>query len=375
MDSLSSICEFSNRLKGVAGVEPRALASPEPPGSHHRLSRYKNKTERPLASGSSSLLAIILLGYTALSPVLIAAEHSVQRARSFEFEYAASIIDLTPGKTARVWIPIPQADDNQDVKVLSSGFPTNTQAGRDEQFGNSMLYFEAQADGAGEISFSSKYRVRRKEVRAHDEIANKAVLSQRHRTHFLRPNALVPVDHRPLVLLQGQVLPNDPMKLARHLYDLVDDHVATDKSKPGYGNGDSAWVCDSRYGNCTDFHSLFISLARARGLPARFEIGFPLPPERGQGSVTGYHCWAYFYVEQQGWIPVDISEADKHPDQKEYYFGNLTENRLAFSVGRDVTLVPRQDGPPLNYFIYPYVEVDGRLWPKEKMKLEFSYAD
>ena len=135
------------------------------------------------------------------------------------------------------------------------------------------------------------------------------------------------------------------------------------------------WACDSKTGNCTDFHSVFISLARSQNIPAHFEIGFPLPPERGEGTIGGYHCWAKFFVEDHGWVPVDISEADKHPEMKEYYFGNLTENRIAFTKGRDINLEPKQDGDPLNYFIYPYVEVNGKPWPSEKISLEFKYKD
>ena len=135
------------------------------------------------------------------------------------------------------------------------------------------------------------------------------------------------------------------------------------------------WVCDSRTGNCTDFHSLFISWSRANKIPARFEIGFPLPTERGEGQIKGYHCWAMFHTEDHGWVPVDISEADKHPKMKEYYFGNLTADRVGFSVGRDIVLTPKQEGPPLNYFVYPYVEVDGKPLPKEQIELRFSYKD
>jgi hypothetical protein len=60
---------------------------------------------------------------------------------------------------------------------------------------------------------------------------------------------------------------------------------------------------------------------------------------------------------------------------KEYYFGNLTPDRVAFSTGRDLTLVPKQDGPPLNYFIYPYVEVNGVPYPDEKVQRHFTYQD
>jgi hypothetical protein len=72
---------------------------------------------------------------------------------------------------------------------------------------------------------------------------------------------------------------------------------------------------------------------------------------------------------------VDISEANKHPEMRDYYFGNLTEDRVAFSTGRDLTLVPKQDGGPVNFFIYPYVEVDGKVWPQNKIQKKFSYRD
>ena len=57
-------------------------------------------------------------------------------------------------------------------------------------------------------------------------------------------------------------------------------------------------------------------------------MGFPLPPKRGEGDIGGYHCWALFKPEGKGWVPVDISEANKDPKMTEYYFGNLTEDRV-----------------------------------------------
>jgi len=149
--------------------------------------------------------------------------------------------------------------------------------------------------------------------------------------------------------------------------------VRYDKSGTGWGRGDSLWVCDSKHGNCTDFHSLFISLARAEGIPARFEIGFPLPPDKHSGEIAGYHCWADFYIDGKGWIPVDISEAWKHPEKREYFFGSHDVNRMQFSMGRDLQLTPVQQGNALNYFVYPYVEVEGREYPNES--LAFSFAD
>jgi hypothetical protein len=50
----------------------------------------------------------------------------------------------------------------------------------------------------------------------------------------------------------------------------------------------------------------------------------------------------------------------KHPNQKDYFFGVHDDNRLQFTVGRDIRLDPPQQGGPLNYFIYRT-----RTWMKE----------
>jgi hypothetical protein len=42
-------------------------------------------------------------------------------------------------------------------------------------------------------------------------------------------------------------------------------------------------------------------------------------------------------------------------------------------MGRDLRLSPAQDGPPLNYFVYPYVEVSAKEY--SNVSLAFSFAD
>ncbi|MCI0741275.1 MAG: hypothetical protein L0Y72_19765 [Gemmataceae bacterium] len=56
-------------------------------------------------------------------------------------------------------------------------------------------------------------------------------------------------------------------------------------------------------------------------------------------------------------------------------FGNLTEDRVQFSTGRDINLEPRQKGPALNFFIYPYAEVDGQPYALDKVDRTFAYVD
>jgi transglutaminase-like putative cysteine protease len=40
----------------------------------------------------------------------------------------------------------------------------------------------------------------------------------------------------------------------------------------------------------------------AVAIPARFQIGFPLPANKHSAEIPGYHCWAEFYLDSVGWV-------------------------------------------------------------------------
>lgn len=311
---------------------------------------------------------LVLLGVGAPPAAGRAALEAPPKGREFLFTYQATVTGLRPGQTARVWLPVPPSNEDQDARIVREDLPAQGHVATEPEYGNRILYVEAKANDEGKVPLSVTYRVRRHEVG--EECAGDEDLER-----FLRPDALVPVGGKPRTLLAGKDLPRDQLQLGKFLYDLVDGHMRYSKEGTGWGRGDAAWACDSKHGTCTDFHSLFISLARSEKIPAKFEIGFPLPKEHGAGEVPGYHCWAKFKPDGHGWVPVDISEANKDPKRKEYYFGHLSPDRVAFSTGRDLTLVPKQDGPPLNYFVYPYVEADGKPYPADKVQRRFTYQD
>jgi transglutaminase-like putative cysteine protease len=196
---------------------------------------------------------------------------------------------------------------------------------------------------------------------------------------FLQADALVPITGKPAEIARAQVEGKKTvLEKARALYDYTLENMSYDKSGKGWGRGDALYACDAKRGNCTDFHSLFISMARSQGIAAKFEIGFPLAPVKAADAgtsvaVAGYHCWAEFWDPERGWVPIDISEAWKERSKTEYFFGAHDVNRVQFSTGRDVLLVPQQRGAAVNYFVYPYVEVGGESWPN--VETAFSYRE
>jgi len=300
------------------------------------------------------------------------AKDEAGKVRKFLFTYSATVTGVPPGETAHIWLPVPPSGQDQEVRIISKTLPGESRMGRESKYGNEILYLEAKAGPDGKIPVGVTYEVKRHEVKADLDNHGK---EDGNLESFLQADAKVPVGGKTLELLKDKSLPADQLEAARTLYDVVNQHMRYSKEGTGWGEGDAVWACASGYGNCSDFHSLFISLARADKIPSKFEIGFPLPPKRGAGDIAGYHCWAKFHPAGHGWIPVDISEANKNPKLREYYFGNLTEDRVAFSTGRDLTLVPPQAGKPLNFFVFPYVELNGRAYPQEKIQRKFSYKD
>ena len=302
---------------------------------------------------------------------------SAQDSRHFTFRYGFTVKNIPPGERVRVWIPAAHSDDFQEVKVISANGDLKLKKTHESRFGNQMYYAESAKAQSRELHFEVVYDVVRHErltLGVARPRLEEAQLKESDRKQYLQPDRLVPVTGLPadlaLKVIQGSTTPLDK---ARAIYDYVLTTMRYDKTGTGWGHGDVLYACDAKKGNCTDFHSLFIAMARSQGIPARFEIGFPLPADQHSGEIAGYHCWSDFFEPQHGWVPVDISEAWKHQEKRDYFFGAHDVNRVQFTMGRDLRLRPAQDGPPLNYFVYPYVEVAGKEYAN--VSLAFSFAD
>lgn len=296
--------------------------------------------------------------------------------RTFEFRYEVSLGPL-PAEARRVsvWLPYPTSDPWQEIGEVRVDAPFRTELRKDPRYGNALLYATAERPGPGPIRLAMTFEVRRKErINRPDGRGRAGARGSEDVEQWLRPDRRVPLDER-IRRLSAEVTRGKTTDLekARAIYDYVLSTMRYDKSGEGWGQGDIFWACDAKRGNCTDFHALFIGLCRAAGIPAKFAIGFPLPADRGRGDVGGYHCWAEFFLKGRGWIPVDASEAWKDPARRDYFFGAHDENRVQLTVGRDLLLDPPQAGEPLNYFIYPYVEVDGKPWAGVEKR--FSFRD
>ncbi len=337
------------------------------------LQRSQKSGYRILLLAICAIVASVQLPGAALAA---AAKSSPARERRVRFSYVTQIGPIdSSARSLKVWIPLPRDDAFQQVSRVSVNSPLPGRIVDQNRGGNRVFFAEATAPVPQVIVVKIDFDVIRKEesVDVHRLASVPRPPLDGRFAEYLRPDTLVPTTGRIATISASLDDPGDsPLQAARVFYEYVTSVMRYDKTGTGWGRGDAIFACDIRRGNCTDFHSLFIALARAAGIPARFTIGFPLGTA-SSGEIPGYHCWAEFYASGR-WIPVDASEAWKHPELHDYYFGSLDADRVAFTTGRDMVLNPPQNGEPLNYLIYPYVEVDGRSLAKDRMKNRFGYS-
>lgn len=307
----------------------------------------------------------------------VAAETAPPHERQFDLQYEATISNIPMGSGhLQLWMPVAHDDAFQKIKRLTveTSVPYSMRTGA---HGNEILHISEVPTARDRLSVKLAFRATRCErIVRPVATANGAVLSALERAAYLQPDRLVPLDdtiRKWAIEVVDAANAHTDLEKARAIYNHVVATVKYDKSGKGWGRGDIYYACENRRGNCTDFHAIFIGYSRAVGVPARFTIGFPIPAQRGEGRIAGYHCWAEFFAEGIGWVPVDASEAAKDPNRREYFFGALDENRIEFSRGRDLVLTPPQQAEPLNYFVFPYAELDGK--PHTEVEATVTYHD
>ncbi|HLX64032.1 MAG TPA: transglutaminase-like domain-containing protein [Planctomycetota bacterium] len=300
------------------------------------------------------------------------------KSRKFQFTYTA-ILDTIPegAKSVDLWIPIPQDNPHQTITNLTFKSDPAPDIGLEPELNNRIAHWKFNAAQAKGKSVTMIFDCVRKEISAKDLDKARDLTGDEKKLldKWLQANNLVLVGGDFVKVAdaatKGATKPNE---IAKAAYDYTITNMKYDKpaDKPGWGKGSTQWACDMKFGNCTDFHALVMSIGRTKGVPVKFELGALIPTDKKEGPVPSYHCWAKFYLGGVGWVPVDAAEAATHPTMATYYYGNLTADRVQFTNGRDVNLVPKQAEGPLPFFGIPYGEADGKKIPVSRA---FAFKD
>jgi len=295
---------------------------------------------------------------------------------SFQFTYEAHVRDIPANaKSFSMVVPVPESGPYQEIADLSIATEQDYQFQQGERFGNRYLLIQAEGQGAPDsVDFAMSFKVTRQKVAAAENYRN----GREDKGKYTKADSLIPLNATIRKEAENALSKGEESRgqYARSFYEYLIGTMQYDKSGEGWGQGDAIYACNAKQGNCTDFHSLFIGMCRTQEIPARFHIGFPVPKEPREGEIKGYHCWAEFFSSKKGWVPLDISEAWKNTDKKDFYFGGLDPHRVKFTSGRDIP-VQIQPGvtKQLNYFIYPKVFVNQKAFEKVDTRFYYHYQE
>jgi transglutaminase-like putative cysteine protease len=268
--------------------------------------------------------------------------------------------------------------------------------------------FEVRAPAQEKLTIREEFDLTRSEIQSRVDAARTRALTEPERValaRYLAPATHVIINDR-IKALAASIVEGEanPVRAARKIYDWTFKNIDYWVKDPDHLKaspvGSTEYCLLTKTGNCTDFHSLFASLAMAAGLPTRMVYGSLLKPSLNGIEVDGsYHCWIQFYAPQVGWVPLDASLANIYgkefplteknkklvelttatgykgpdPSKVDYYFGNIDERRVVWSIGRDLMMQPPQESGPVNALAKAHVEVDGK--PHADWTREFTYRE
>jgi len=123
------------------------------------------------------------------------------------------------------------------------------------------------------------------------------------------------------------------------IYSFVYRHMHYEEQDEERG---ALWALENGVGDCSEYSYFFVALCRAAGIPAKIQAGFGF--HRPSETLENGHMWAEYYLENYGWIPVDVTwrlfdvSDDKHfssiqsvPEPipyANYYFDSEEENSV-----------------------------------------------
>jgi transglutaminase-like putative cysteine protease len=256
--------------------------------------------------------------------------------RTYVFTYSAdlSVARASAPNTLFIWMPIPVSSPYQRNRQMVS---RSAEPFVEGHRGASLFQFKDLAAGNAErvtLSYLVDSYAVETQIKA---TALKRDLPGPVRSAYTLASPLVPSDNKDIAKLAEQIVGKErnPYLQARKLYDWL-------VSAGGVGveprTGGALQAFSERKADAYSAALLFCAFARARGIPSLPVSGYLVDRDRSARR----HWWAEFWIDGFGWIPVDpaLGAGAAPPgfavrtDAREYYFGNLDNQRVVFSRGQ-----------------------------------------
>lgn len=274
-----------------------------------------------------------------------------------------------------LWVPYPMSDEFQTISDMSvTGNYDHWAVYRDP--GSEAVYLSATWKKPIQtprcvISFHVDPKDRRNTLLKDSGQDEYPVLVSR----YLEATEFVPADDPEMKRIAEKAVKGKKGTLAKAkaVYDWVVDNTFRDPDVKACGLGlpiRTIKQCKGG-GKCADLSAVFVTLARAAGIPARDVYGLRLASPKNGDVTNAFHCWAEFYLPGTGWVMVDPADVRKMmlvhnlelkdaETWRDFFWGGDNLFRVVLEKNsRGVNLNGAQQ--PISYFMYPAAQVDGRL--------------
>ena len=278
------------------------------------------------------------------------------------------------GKKVRLWFPYPISNEHQDISdVKIKGNFVKGGVYAEKKYGNILYYAEWDKNATKRV-LTFSFKAKRKYLKNYLYPEKELPWNKNDFKIYLKGSELAPINQIVKKLADKIVKGKKTIpEKARAIYLWVCKNTYRNPKTRGCGRGNLCKLLKNPGGKCADLSTIFVALCRAAGIPAREIFGIRLGKKDSQNITKSYHCWAQFYIPGYGWYSVDPADVRKMMlikklswnDKKtkyfvKFYWKGIEPYRIKLSTGKDITLNPAQKNAPLNYFMYPYAEIDGK---------------
>jgi len=194
---------------------------------------------------------------------------------TFDAKHELEVAIPEGAQVVRIWFTEPQSDASSEVRKMKIECAAGDPKPAKDNEGNTYLYWELRKPAAGTFKAVTTFEIARKEVRANvDPAATRPYTDAdlKGMEKYLGPTQFVIIDDR-IKALAKEIVGDEtnPTAAARLIYDWVLDNIeywVKDPAKLKASTTGSTEHClTTKTGNCTDFHSLYMSISRAAGIP------------------------------------------------------------------------------------------------------------
>ena len=290
--------------------------------------------------------------------------------RTVALTQTVTLKDIPAGANqVRMWVPIPSDATWQrvvDRKIISA--PGTWSVVRQSEGRGDFLYVQIDKPQTSEASVVLECAVERQGVAFPMDVADapRDIQSAQFKLDLDQGAPLMAVNAQIQKMADDACKDErDPAKQAVILMHVVADaadHYSKDPSKPKCGRGSAEDCLTQGGGCCTDLHSLFIALARARAVPARMQYGYRLLDAKAGPTAydPGYRCWIEVFIPGAGWVPTDIVAADGAKDDVPNKWAALSATRVWLWQGRSFELTPKAATSRIDTMTCGWAEIDGK---------------